>query len=181
MDEARLETVGSGLAPVTPGWFVLNAREATWLRHETFGLRCPFELSGPTARSGDGLDPLLFEQLGIGLSVLQPGEPSTLYHAEPGNQEDFLVLAGSCTLTIEEEQRELGPWDFVHCPPGAAHSFVATGREPCVLLTVGARTERAVRYLPTALAESVPEQTDSPGEAYEPYGHWTADGTSPLP
>jgi hypothetical protein len=28
IEEARLEEVGSGLAPVSPGWFVVNAGEA---------------------------------------------------------------------------------------------------------------------------------------------------------
>lgn len=178
--EARLEEVGGGLAPVSEGWFVVNARDAAWVRHETFGLRCAFELSGPVARSREGQEPVHFEQLGVGLAVLQPGQPSTLYHREPGNQEDFLVLSGRCVATIEGEQRELGPWDFVHCPPGTAHSFRATGDEQCVLLAVGARTERAWRYLPTSLAESVETETDSGRDAYAPYGHWRAGGSSPL-
>jgi quercetin dioxygenase-like cupin family protein len=178
--EARFEQVGGGLAPVEPGWFVVNARDAAWVRHETFGLRCSFELSGPVARSREGQEPVHFDQLGVGLSVLQPGQPSTLYHLEPGNQEDFLVLSGRCVATIEGEQRELGPWDFVHCPPGTAHSFTATGDEQCVLLTVGARNERAWRYLATPLAESVGTETDSGVDADAPYGHWQAGGSSPL-
>jgi hypothetical protein len=31
VEEARLEAVASGLAPVTEGWFVVNARDAAWL------------------------------------------------------------------------------------------------------------------------------------------------------
>jgi quercetin dioxygenase-like cupin family protein len=56
-----------------------------------------------------------------------------LDHAEE-NQEDFLVLAGECLLLIEEQERPLRAWDFVHCPPGAAHGFVAAGEGPCVIL-----------------------------------------------
>jgi len=177
--EARLERIGTGLAPVTDGWFVVNAREAAWIRHDTFGYRCPFEANGPVVRGTDRT-PLPFDQLGIGLSVLRPGQPSTLYHAEPGNQEDFLVLSGTCTVTIEGEQRELRPWDFVHCPAGTAHAFAATGTEHCVLLTVGARTTREWVYLPTPLAESVEQETTSGADAYAPYGHWQNDGVSPL-
>src|SRR5919106_1672828 len=29
---ARLENVGTGLAPITEGWFVANARDAAWLK-----------------------------------------------------------------------------------------------------------------------------------------------------
>ena len=173
VDEARLERVGSGLAPLTDGWFVVNAREAAWIRHDTFGMRCPFELNGPVARAVDGLDPRTFPQLGIGLTVLQPGQPSTLYHAET-SQEDFLVLSGECVATIEGEERHLRAWDFVHCPPGTFHSFTGAGDGPCVLLTAGARFgERGIHYVPTPLAESVTEETWSGRDAYAPYGHWS--------
>jgi uncharacterized cupin superfamily protein len=180
MDEARLERVVTGLAPVSDGWFVVNARDAAWIRHDTFGLRCPFELSGPIARSAEGVEARPFPQLGIGLTVIQPGQPSTLYHAET-SQEDFLVLSGECVATIEGEQRHLRAWDFVHCPAGTFHSFTGAGDGPCVLLTVGARFgEHGIRYVPTPLAESVGDETTSGADAYAPYGHWQNDGTSPL-
>jgi len=35
--EARLEDSGSGLAPVTEGWFVVNVRDAEWWSSETRG------------------------------------------------------------------------------------------------------------------------------------------------
>ena len=63
-----------------------------------------------------------------------------MYHAE-SSQEDFLVLAGTCLLIVEEEERELRAWDFVHCPPGTRHTFVGTGDEPCVIFMTGARQE----------------------------------------
>jgi uncharacterized cupin superfamily protein len=178
--EARLEHVGSGLAPTTDGWFVVNARDAAWIRHPTFGLQCTFELTGPVARAREGLEPLTFPQLGIRIHVLEPGQPSTLYHEEPGNEEDFLVVSGSCRAVIEGEERTLRRWDFVHCPPGTSHTFVGAGDEPCVLIKVGARVSRDIRYSSTPLAESVDEETTSGTEAYAPYGHWQADGSSPL-
>jgi hypothetical protein len=49
-----------------------------------------------------------------------------------------------------------------------------------VLLEVGARRTREVRYTPTPLAPSVPEETTSGADAYAPYGHWRNDGVSPL-
>lgn len=175
-EEAELEQVGEGLAPVTEGWFVVNARDAAWLRHDTFGLRCVFETNGAVARARDDVDARPFPQVGVTLSVLQPGQPSTLYHAETA-QEDFLVLSGECTVTIEGEQRRLRAWDFVHCPPGTRHAFVGAGDGPCVLIAVGARVaEHGVRYHPTPLAESVAEETGSPADAYAPYGHWRGAG-----
>jgi uncharacterized cupin superfamily protein len=179
MDEAKLAHVGTGLTPVTEGWFVLNAHDAAWIRHPTFGLQCVFETTGPIARSRAGVEPLTFAQLGIRIHVLQPGRPSTLYHEEPGNQEDFLVLSGECRAVIEGEERELSAWDFVHCPPGTSHAFAGAGESPCVLLEVGARVSHDIRYSPTPLAESVEEETTSGTDAYAPYGHWTNDGAAP--
>ena len=43
IQEARLEPVASGLAPVTPGWFVVNAREAAWMNNDQREACCIFE------------------------------------------------------------------------------------------------------------------------------------------
>ena len=70
--------------------------------------------------------------------MLQPGRPAGMYHAE-SVQEDFLVLIGECILIIEDEERHLRAWDFVHCPPGAAHTFVGAGDGRCVVVATGNR------------------------------------------
>ena len=132
VQEARLQEVGSGLAPVGPSWFVVNVGEAAWVRHDAFGGRCVFETSGRVLSERPDLEPQMFEQLGFTLAVLEPGKPTGMYHAE-SSQEDFLVLAGTCLLIVEKEERELRAWDFVHCPPGTRHTFVGTGDGPCVI------------------------------------------------
>jgi uncharacterized cupin superfamily protein len=174
--EAHLEDVGSGLAPVSPGWFVVNVREAAWVRHEVFGAACVFQSDGRVLRKRPDLDEQRFPQLGVTLAVLQPGRPSGLYHAESA-QEGFLVLAGECLVLIEGEERALQQWDFVHCPPGTAHTFVGGGDGPCVLLMVGARPDgKTFRYPHSALAlaraAGVEEETASPMQAYAPFPHW---------
>jgi hypothetical protein len=35
--------VMSGLAPVTPGWFIVNTADAAWVNNESFGGVCIFE------------------------------------------------------------------------------------------------------------------------------------------
>jgi mannose-6-phosphate isomerase-like protein (cupin superfamily) len=107
--EAQLEDAGSGLAPVTEGWFVVNVRDAEWWFAERRGARCAFE-------SEYGDPPVEFAQLGINVTVLEPGQ-NGLYHAE-SEQEAFLVLSGECRLLVEGEERRLRPWDFFHSPPG---------------------------------------------------------------
>ena len=65
VQKARLEDVGSGLAPVSPGWFVVNVGEAAWVRHDAFGGRCVFESSGRVLSERPELEPQMFEQLGF--------------------------------------------------------------------------------------------------------------------
>ena len=123
--EAPLEHTEHGLMPGGPGWFVLNVREARWWDR---GIGFEAGMSG----QGD------FRQVGIGLTVLEPGEPVAMYHWET-DEEDFLVLAGEALLVIEGEERPLRQWDFVHCPPRTQHVIVGAGDRPCVLFAVGAR------------------------------------------
>jgi len=159
--EARLEDAGSGLTPVTDGWFVVNVRDAEWWTSETRGARCAFE-------NEYGEAPVEFAQLGINLTVLEPGQTS-LYHAEE-NQEGFLVLSGECALVVEGGERHLRPWDFFHAPPWTEHAFVAAGGGPCVILMTGARSGPGVRYPVSELAArhgaSVAEETSDWRQAY---------------
>ena len=46
VEEARLEDVGSGLAPASDGWFVVNVRDAAWVENDLFGVRCALVLAG---------------------------------------------------------------------------------------------------------------------------------------
>ncbi|HEX9350031.1 MAG TPA: cupin domain-containing protein [Gaiellaceae bacterium] len=129
VEEARLAEVGSGLAPVTEGWFVVNVRDTAWITSDAFGAACPFEANMPVLRERSDLPEQKFADLGFKLAVIAPGQASGLYHAE-SNQEDFLVLAGECLLIVEGEERRLQAWDFVHCPPGTEHVFVGAGKAP---------------------------------------------------
>src|SRR4051794_41832028 len=100
IDEAQLEEVGSGPASVSEGWFVVNAGEAAWLRHDAFGGRCVFESSGRVLAERPGIESQQFAQLGFTLAVLEPGKPTGVDHAGAA-QEGFLVLAGGGLLLIE--------------------------------------------------------------------------------
>jgi uncharacterized cupin superfamily protein len=122
------------------------------------------------------LEPRHFDQLGFTLAVLERGKPTGMYHAE-SSQEGFLVLAGECLLLIEEEERPLRAWDFVHCPPGTRHTFVGTGEGPCVIFMTGARREDGTIVYPVsetarARGAGVDTETPRPSEAYAPFPHW---------
>ena len=161
MREAQLEDSGSGLTPVSEGWFVVNVRDAEWWFAETRGARCAFE-------NEYGDPPVEFAQLGINVTVLEQGQ-SVLYHAE-SNQEAFLVLSGECVLIVESEERRLRAWDFFHSPPWTEHAFVGAGEQPCAILMSGARSGSEVHYPTSALAArfgaSVEEATSDWRQAY---------------
>ena len=154
--EAPLEQAGEGLAPKGEGWFVVNARESRWLEGD-YGAYTRFE--------GD----VRFGQVGVNIGVVQPGQPSCMYHREE-DQEDFLVLAGECLLLIEGEERPLRQWDFVHCPPWTDHVFVGAGSGPCAILAVGGRNGNGIVYPADELAgrhgAAVPVETGEPKVAY---------------
>jgi uncharacterized cupin superfamily protein len=126
LPEAPLESTDTGLVPSGDGWFVLNAREARWLHAPGRSAVCEF--------AGEPE----FPQLGINVSVLEPGEAMGMYHWE-ADQEDFLVLAGEALLIVEGVERPLRQWDLAHCPAGTKHIIVGAGDAPCLMLAVGAR------------------------------------------
>ncbi len=159
VEEAKIEQTLEGAIVASRGWYVLNLADARWNRHDRGGEWTSFESEDAP-----------FEQYGIGVHVLQPGQPNGRYHSE-SVQEDFLVLSGECLLLVEDEERRLRAWDFFHCAPGTDHILVGAGDGPCAILMVGVRgegnelhyprNEKAARY-----DASTPEETTEPSEAY---------------
>jgi uncharacterized cupin superfamily protein len=168
VSEAELERSEHGLVPKGEGWFVLNAHDAQWWENE-LGHYLPFE--------GEER----FAELGINLSVLQPGQPNSMYHREP-NQEDFLVLSGECIAIVEGEERRLRAWDLLHCPAETTHVLVGAGNGPCVIVSVGSRARRGVVYAVDEAAirfgAGVDAETSSPREAY---GRFTPPAPAAAP
>ena len=157
--EAALRTTKFGLAPEGEGWFVVNARDTRWREWGPLGCYCDFE------------GKRRFPQLGVNISVLEPGQSLGRYHRENG-QEGFLVLSGTCLLIVEDEERTLEAWDFFHCPPQTAHMIVGAGDAPAVVVAVGARglRRKGLVYPVSKTAEkhgvSVTKETSDPAEAY---------------
>jgi uncharacterized cupin superfamily protein len=160
MHEAKIEQTETGLQPADDGWWILNASDIGWWTVERTGRWSSFE--SPNAPS-----PLL----GIGIHILWPGEAPGYYHAE-SNQEGFLVLSGECLAIVEGQERRMGPWDYLHCPPGTAHITIGAGDGPCALLMVGTRAaDSTTQYIADPVAArhgaAVEVATDSAREAYK--------------
>ena len=140
-------------------WFSVNVADAPALRHQVGGTFVPFESREER-----------FEDFGINIHVLQPGQPNAKYHSE-SVQEDFLVLAGECLGIIDGAEHRFRAWDFIHCPAGTAHVFVGAGDGPCAILMVGTRREDATVHYPVNELSarhraSAPESTDDSRQAY---------------
>ena len=144
--------------PEGDGWFVVNARDVSWVRSDDRGQDTDFE-----GRQE-------WTDLGFRVQVMTPGQVNGMYHRESG-QEDFLVVSGECVLVVEGEERHLRAWDFVHCPPWTEHIFVGAGDGPCVIAMAGRRTSPwevvyPVNEVAARHGASVGEETTSPEQAY---------------
>jgi uncharacterized cupin superfamily protein len=171
VDEAKIEETDTGLVPADDGWFILNLADIGWNTVPGGGTWCGFE--SPNARS---------KTLGIGVHVLNPGDSPGYYHAE-SEQEGFLVLSGECLAIVEGQERRMGPWDYLHCPPGTAHITIGVGDGPCALLMVGTRSpHKRTEYIPEPAAArhgaAVDVATDSAKEAY---ADWPSIMPAPPP
>jgi uncharacterized cupin superfamily protein len=175
--EASLEPTDVGLVPRGEGWFVLNARDSRW-DGGAVGAACVFE--GETR----------FEQLGVRLFALEPGQPMSMYHAEAA-QEDFLVIDGEALLIVEGQERPMSKWDFVHCPAAVAHAIIGAGDGLCRILAVGSRAHWGrddwilypVNEVAARHGASVEYETNDVDEAYArfPDARWLAYREGWLP
>ena len=139
-------------------FWVRNVREMPWRANE-LGATVDFDY-----------DVERFEELGINLTVLEPGQPMTMYHQER-YQEGFLLLRGEALLIVEGEEVPMKQWDYFHCPPDVSHAIVGAGDGLSLVLAVGNRLGPDVILYPrdeTALKHGagVEQETPHPKEAY---------------
>jgi hypothetical protein len=87
----------------------VNVRDAEWCSSEGRGAECNFE-------SEYRDPPVEFAQLGINVTVLEPGQSGGFYHSESA-QEAFLVLSGECSLLVEGEERAPSAVGFLPLSP----------------------------------------------------------------
>ena len=168
VQEASSEETPYGRYVTSEGWFVVNLTDALAVRNEEKG-GAMYPLEPRESPFGD---------FGARVRVVWPGDPNALYHAE-GAQEGFLVLSGECTLIVEEEERPLRQWDFVHCPAETKHVVVGAGEGRCVVLAVGARDRSTgpdwggytVDEVALKHGAGVEEETTEAEEAYAPVPH----------
>jgi uncharacterized cupin superfamily protein len=146
-------------------WFTGSLEDAQAMKHPVLGMGFLFGEQFPRER---------FEDFGVNVRVVEPGQPTALYHSE-GAEEFFLVLAGECLAVVDDEEVTLRQWEFLHCPPDTPHVLIGAGDRPCAILMVGGRRgEVRIHYPVSELAGrhgvSVDTETDSFEDAWNQRG-----------
>ena len=157
-------------------WTKGSLNDATAMSHDVLGKGFLFGEQFPGEK---------FKDFGVNVRVVEPGQPTALYHAESA-EEAFLVLAGECLAIVDDDEVTLRQWDYLHCPPGTYHITVGAGDGPCVILMVGNRgpditTQYTVNELAARYGASAPHDTDSSKEAYADLARTQTPERAPWP
>jgi uncharacterized cupin superfamily protein len=157
-------------------WFTGSLDGAQAMKHPVLGIGFLFGEAYPREK---------FRDFGINVRVVEPGQPTALYHAENA-EEVFLVLGGECTAIVDDEELTLRKWQFLHCPPGTPHVLIGAGDGPCTILMVGGRGgELGLHYPVSEVAArhgvSVNTEADSYEEAWSQLGLKPEFEQAPLP
>ena len=74
--------------------------------------------------------PLGLVKLGVNVTAVKPGKAAYPFHSHRGNDELFVILAGSGILRLGTERHEVKEGDVIGCPAGdarTAHQLVNSG------------------------------------------------------
>ena len=94
------------------------------------------EDGGPTIEARLARSALESEHLGLSHFRYAPGRRSAIGHAHREQEEVYLVLSGSGQVKLDDERRDLRPWDVVRVAPATYRGFEA-GPDGLELLAVG--------------------------------------------
>ena len=85
-------------------------------------------------------DALDCERIGISLQRVKPGVRAPFAHRHEGDEEIYLVVAGSGRAIVEGELVELRPWDALRVPASSSRAFEA-GEDGLEYVAFGTHTE----------------------------------------
>ncbi|EOD79418.1 hypothetical protein D515_01766 [Grimontia indica] len=100
-------------------------------------------LNPNAVRTGKSLGDLVgLSGLGFHIVEIEPGFDSTEYHVHYFEDECVYILSGSATVTIDDEDFEVGEGDFIGYPAGGMpHVMTNTGDETLRCIVVGQRLD----------------------------------------
>jgi mannose-6-phosphate isomerase-like protein (cupin superfamily) len=76
------------------------------------------------------------DEIGIAEVASKPGGASPPLHVHRRHSESFYVLAGELTFAVNGSELHAGAGSWVQVPPGAPHTFAATGSEDVRYLNI---------------------------------------------
>jgi uncharacterized cupin superfamily protein len=92
-----------------------------------------------TSRRATISDLIGARQLGYNLTVVAPGKVQCPFHSHHGEEEMFLILAGTGELRFGDARYPVRVHDIIACPTGGAevaHQIINTGTSDLVYLAV---------------------------------------------
>jgi mannose-6-phosphate isomerase-like protein (cupin superfamily) len=104
-------------------------------------------------------------------SVLAPGFPGPPPHVHERLHDMFLVLEGTLTMRLGDEELQAGPGTFVCVPPGVVHTFANRSDAPVRFLNLNTPSgfEAYMRELGQALASGMPPTPEEIGRIASRY------------
>jgi uncharacterized cupin superfamily protein len=95
---------------------------------------------GETLEARFARDALGCERVGISLQRVKPGVRAPFAHRHEGDEEIYVVVAGSGRAIVEGELVELRPWDALRVPAASTRSFEG-GDDGLEFVAFGTHTE----------------------------------------
>ena len=90
------------------------------------------------------------QKIYVNIDYDPPRAYSTKYHSHSQQEEFFMILSGTGTLRINEEEKTVNQGDFIAKPAGEniAHTFYNSGGETLVILDIGTNEKEDTCYYP---------------------------------
>lgn len=90
------------------------------------------------------------EKIYVNIDKVEPGFKSTKYHSHSKQEEFFLILKGTGTIRINNEEHNILEGDFISkvAGKGIAHQFINNGTETLEILDVGTKEQGDVVHYP---------------------------------
>ena len=91
----------------------------------------------PQVEARFGRKALAAERGGLSYQRLAPGYRQSFGHRHAAQEEIYVILSGGGRLKLDEEIRDIGPWDAIRVSPQVTRAFEA-GPEGLELIAFGA-------------------------------------------
>lgn len=92
------------------------------------------------------------QKIYVNIDYVPPKAYSTKYHSHSQQEEFFMILSGTGTLRLNDEEKTVRQGDFIAKPAGKniAHTFYNSGNDILTILDVGTNESEDTCYYPDA-------------------------------